>query len=64
MNINWKSAWAWLCGLLIGPIAVLTPYIAVWNWHFPNEAKGGALLALLGGLGLVNMIRPQDHKDP
>lgn len=60
--MNWKAFWTWVAGALAGPITVLAPYITEWNWKLPSEAKGAILLSLLGGLGLVNIKRPQDHQ--
>lgn len=62
--MNWKSAWAWFCGIAAGPITVLGPYIMAWNWNIPNEAKGSALFLVLVGLGLVNMKKPSEHDTP
>lgn len=62
MNWNFKTIWAWVCSIVGPALAVLVPYIAQWNWNFPPEAKGGALLAILMGVGLVQMKRPGDHK--
>ena len=64
MNTNFKKAWGWFCGIAGPPVAVLSPYIALCFCSFPIEAMGGALLALLVGIGLDNSLRPQDHVDP
>lgn len=66
MNLSAKAkqAWAWVAGLLTGPIGIYTPYILQLDFsHIPKEAHGSALLLILGGLGLVNAKRPKDHED-
>jgi hypothetical protein len=62
-----KAAWAWFCGIAMGPIGVYTPYFTtILKTGFgsvPAEAHSAALTLLLGGLGLVNMKKPRDHKE-
>ena len=62
MNINWKAAWAWFCGIAAGPMAIFIPHITMWDWRFTDMEKGAIVLSILGGLGLVNMKAPKDHQ--
>lgn len=59
--MNAKQIWAWFCGFAAGPLAFIVPHLSAWDFHYTNFEKGGIVLSILAGLGLVNMKKPADH---